>query len=96
MELPKNVGRNRGIQIMENTTKITTTTKSAEKCERFYAVYVRDRSMGERNIAEFSRQIDICNAFKIEKSRLNHAIKSGDFIYSEVAGAIVIYEIIEE
>jgi hypothetical protein len=47
--------------------------------------------VNEWNIKDFDNQVDVAEFLKVEKSRLNHAINSGDFIYTAEFGAVRIY-----
>lgn len=89
---------------MRKTTKTNATLDM--KNAGFYAVYsqqfatltpTHDAEQNEKvlvnewNIKDFDNQVDVAEFLKVEKSRLNHAINSGDFIYTAEFGAVRIY-----
>ena len=89
---------------MTKTTKTNATLDM--KNAGFYAVYsqqfatltpTHDAEQNEKvlvnewNIKDFDSQVDVANFLKVDKSSVNHAINSGDFVYTEKYGAVKIY-----
>ena len=86
------------------------TDKKTENSSSFYAIYAQvfatintthDDAKAEKvlinevNLYDFDNQVDIARYLGVDKSIVNHAIKSGNFIYTPKHGAVKIY-IIEE
>ena len=89
---------------MTKTTKTNATLDM--KNAGFYAVYsqqfatitpTHDSAQDEKvlvnewNIKDFDSQVDVAQFLKVDKSSVNHAINSGDFIYTAEFGAVRIY-----